>query len=150
MVSELLGAGTSEALIRWDASDGDYLSGYDVIFSDSIISDFTGITPSVSNVQGDSIVMSGLNPETTYYVYVRAICKAQGHDEGTSDWKGISFTVIANHPSKVDTLEGVLVRGRSPLPEEAAYPIGTVMELTSTGWAKYVPTTYPSADEVYY
>ena len=103
MVSELLGAGTSEALIRWDASDGDYLSGYDVIFSDSIITDFTGITPSVSNVQGDSIVMSGLNPETTYYVYVRAICKAQGHDEGTSDWKGISFTTLANCPA-VDNL----------------------------------------------
>lgn len=65
-------------------------------------------------------------------------------------WKGISFTVIANHPSKVDTLEGVLVRGRSPLPEEAAYPIGTVLELTNAGWEKYVPTTYPSADEVYY
>jgi hypothetical protein len=65
-------------------------------------------------------------------------------------WKGITFTVIANHPSKVDTLEGVLVRGRSPLPEEVAYPVGTVMELTSTGWEKYVPSTYPSADEVYY
>jgi hypothetical protein len=65
-------------------------------------------------------------------------------------WKGITFTVIANHPSKVDTLQGVLVRGRSPLPEEVEYPIGTVMELTSTGWDKYVPTTYPSADEVYY
>lgn len=65
-------------------------------------------------------------------------------------WKGVTFTVTANHPSKEDTLEGVLIRGRSPLPEEVAYPVGTVMELTSAGWVKYVPSEYPDADGVYY
>ena len=99
MTYELLGAGTSEALIRWEASDGDYLSGYDVVFSDSIITDFTGITPSVSGVQVDSIVMGELSPETTYYVYVRANCMAEGHDDGSSDWVGISFTTLANCPA---------------------------------------------------
>lgn len=65
-------------------------------------------------------------------------------------WKGVTFTVIANHPSKQDTLEGVLTRGRSPLPEESAYPIGSVMELTSEGWIRYISSDYPNGDEVYY
>ena len=99
--TELLGTGISEAMLRWTASEGDYLSGYDVIVSDTVVAQPDSITPTYANVQGDSLQVTGLSPETLYYVYVRAICKAEGHDEGTSTWVETAFETLANCPAVV-------------------------------------------------
>ncbi len=100
--TELLGAGISEAMLRWTASEGDYLSGYDVIVSDTVVAQPDSITPTYANVQGDSLHVTGLSPETLYYVYVRAICKAEGHDEGVSTWVDTTFETLANCPAVVN------------------------------------------------
>jgi len=60
-------------------------------------------------------------------------------------WKGVQFTVVANHPTKTETLGTVVTRGRSPLPEAASIPVGTVLEMTSSGW-----DTVEDADGKYY
>lgn len=44
-------------------------------------------------------------------------------------WKGCSFTITANHPTKYESLGEVISRGRTPIPAQ---------------------TTYPDADERYY
>lgn len=62
-------------------------------------------------------------------------------------WKGIQFSVTANHPSKQYTLNQLLARGRSPLPELAEVPVGAVYVYTSTGWQ---PADYGDADATYY
>ena len=57
-------------------------------------------------------------------------------------WKGIKFTVIANHPTKSMSLGKVIDRGKSPLPEVIGLPIGTLYVLTENGW---VDATIPYA-----
>ena len=100
--AELLGAGIREAMVRWTASEGDYLSGYDVIVSDTVVAYPDSVVPTYANVQGDSLHVTGLSPETLYHVYVRAICKAEGHDEGNSVWVDTTFETLANCPAVVD------------------------------------------------
>jgi hypothetical protein len=102
LTTELLGLGVSEAMVRWNASEDDYLSGCDVIISDSAVVNPDSVAPTYVNVQGDSLHVTGLNPETLYYVYVRAICKAEGHDEGNSVWVDTTFETLANCPAVVN------------------------------------------------
>ena len=102
LTTELLGLGVSEAMVRWNASEDDYLSGCDVIISDSAVVNPDSVAPTYVNVQGDSLHVTGLNPETLYYVYVRAICKAEGHDEGNSVWVDTTFETLANCPAVID------------------------------------------------
>lgn len=99
---ELLGDGTSEAMLTWTASDGDFLSGYDVIISDSVVAQPDSAALSYANIQGDSLLLTGLNAETTYHVYVRAICQAEGNDDGMSTWAELSFATLANCPAVVN------------------------------------------------
>ena len=98
---ELIGDGTSEAVVRWNNSEDDYMSTSDIILSDSVITDFTGIAPTILGAPADSAVLSDLSPATTYYVYARANCMAEGMDEGQSGWAGTSFTTLANCPAVV-------------------------------------------------
>ena len=99
---ELLGDGTSEAMLTWTASDGDFLSGYDVIISDSVVAQPDSAALSYANIQGDSLLLTGLNAETMYHVYVRAICQAEGNDDGMSTWAELSFATLANCPAVVN------------------------------------------------
>jgi len=98
MSYELVGVGTTEAIVRWTKADADFLSGYDIIRSTEEISDFTGVEPTFTNIQVDSINLAGLTASTHYYVYVRANCQAEGQDEGSSDWVGIDFSTLADCP----------------------------------------------------
>ncbi|MBR4546988.1 MAG: choice-of-anchor J domain-containing protein, partial [Paludibacteraceae bacterium] len=100
--SELLGTGISEAMLRWTTADADYLSGYDVIVSDSVVAQPDSVVPTYANVQGDSVHITGLQPETLYHVYVRAICRAEGHDEGVSTWVDTTFETLADCPAVVN------------------------------------------------
>lgn len=69
---------------------------------------------------------------------------------GKKYWKGLTFTAIANHPSKTMTLGDVLSIGLTPLPTSVSIPVGSVWKLTTTGWEPYTAPTYPDFDEVYF
>ena len=101
LTAEMTGNGTDQAIIRWDNSGDDFMGSSDVILSETEITDFTGIVPTISGAPADSVLLTGLQAETTYYVYVRAICNAEGADEGVSDWAGISFTTLPPCPGVV-------------------------------------------------
>jgi hypothetical protein len=58
-------------------------------------------------------------------------------------WRGIEFSVLANHPSKSMELGEVLARGLAALPEVSSIPVGTMYEATTSGW---VEVEYEDAD----
>ena len=64
---------------------------------------------------------------------------------GYTFWKGLKFTIRANHPSKQMSLGEVLQRGRTPLPELASVSIGDAYYYTSNGWLQL-----PDGDELEY
>lgn len=64
---------------------------------------------------------------------------------GSLHWRGIAFDVIANHPTKAMTLEGVLTRGATPLPDESDVEIGATYNYSANGWEKI-----DSAEDNYY
>ena len=66
---------------------------------------------------------------------------------GRAYWKGIKFSVVANHPSKIMSLEQVLARGRTPLPEVSTPEIGALYQYTAEGW---VPVQFSDADATEY
>ena len=66
---------------------------------------------------------------------------------GGKYWKGIQFTIVANHPSKEKSLSQVMARGRTPLPEPSAVQLGDIYTYTSTGWTH---TQYVDVDNKYY
>lgn len=67
--------------------------------------------------------------------------------EGGACWKGVRFTVMANHPSRQLSLEQVLARGRSPLPELAEARVGDIYVCTTVGWTR---ADFGDGDETYY
>lgn len=97
MAYELVGEGMSEANVTWNISDADYLSRYEIILSETEILDFDGVA-STGKSSTNSTNLKGLSAGTHYWVYVRAECKAGGHDDGNSEWVGIDFTTNADCP----------------------------------------------------
>lgn len=76
-------------------------NSWDVVVSEFPISNFNGVT--FTNVTSPNYQISGLNPTTTYYAYVRSACS--GND--VSDWsRGVAFTTgcgtILNLPYSED------------------------------------------------
>lgn len=55
---------------------------------------------------------------------------------GETYWKGISFTAVANAPSKANTLGSVVAAGRAPVPAVAAPNIGDAFTYTADGWVQ--------------
>lgn len=51
-------------------------------------------------------------------------------------WKGVSFVVTSNAPTKTMTLSEVISRGLTPLPDVQEPEIGDVYEYTANGWVK--------------
>lgn len=91
----------NSATISWEASSGDYVSGYQVILNETELTadQLEGYTGSYTYVgTATTCNLNGLNAYTSYYVYVRAICQAGGHDEGYSDWTSSSFTTPGAMP----------------------------------------------------
>ena len=110
---ELIGSGIDEAVLRWNIADADYLSGFDVILSESEIADFEGLEPTFANIQVDSIDLKNLSASTHYYAYVRAICQAEGHDEGNSTWVGVDFETLADCPAVVNLYAGLIDKNKA-------------------------------------
>lgn len=63
-------------------------------------------------------------------------------------WKGVTFTVTGNHPSKHYSLGQMLIRGRKALPETAMPHEGDTWSYTDGAWVKTV--SYEDADVIYY
>lgn len=67
---------------------------------------------------------------------------------GANYWKGITFNVVANHPSLSLSLSEVITRGRAPLPDVAQPAEGATYTYTNGQW---VPAqTYADADLIAY
>ncbi len=71
--------------ISWTAGDSE--TTWNVIISETEITDFSGETPEVLTT--DSYQATDLTAETDYYVYVQADC---GGTDGTSFWTSATFT----------------------------------------------------------
>ena len=56
--------------------------------------------------------------------------------DGTYHWRGISFEIIANHPSKEMELNEVISRGATPLPNESEVEVGATYNYSASGWEK--------------
>jgi hypothetical protein len=111
LAANILGAGATEEKISWTASAADFLSGYEFILSDTAIVAFSEEELAKKESLAADVVekdLNGLTPETEYFVYLRAVCKAESHDEGESDWASVNFTTLANCP-KVKDLDAALV-----------------------------------------
>lgn len=67
---------------------------------------------------------------------------------GGAYWKGIKFTVIANHPTRTYTLSEALERGRTLLPEVAEPAEGDIYQYHDGAWAQI--EAYADADEIAY
>jgi len=96
---ELVDEGTTKANVSWNISDVDYLSGFDVILSENEITNFDGVEPTHASIADSHINFTTLSAGTHYYVYVRAICQAESHNDGNSTWAGIDFTTNADCPA---------------------------------------------------
>ena len=99
---EYVGDGTNSVVLRWTQADADYFGGYDIVVSDSIIPESVVPVPSYTKVKADSIVLNNLVPNTEYHVYMRTICKADGIDEGASDWATLDFVTLAPCPAVIN------------------------------------------------
>lgn len=55
-------------------------------------------------------------------------------ENGVNIWRGIAFTVIANHPSKEYTLDEMVQRGLSPEPPIVMAELGDTYLYTENGW----------------
>lgn len=55
---------------------------------------------------------------------------------GYTFWKGLKFTITANGPTKALSLEDVIARGLTPLPDVEEPEIGDTYTYTVNGWEK--------------
>lgn len=65
---------TDTADVSWTASTTPPASGYDIYYSTSGTAPTASTVPLLSGVSGTSQTISGLNPATLYYVWVRSHC----------------------------------------------------------------------------
>ena len=99
---EYLGDGTNSVVIRWIQAEADYFGGYDIVVSETAIPESVEPIPTYSRVMADSLVLNNLTQNTHYYVYIRTLCKADGHDEGVSGWANIDFETLAPCPAVIN------------------------------------------------
>ena len=63
-------------------------------------------------------------------------------------WKGVRFTVTANHPSRSTSLGEALARGRAPVPELSSPEEGDTFTWMAGRWSR--TGSYPDADGIAY
>ena len=67
---------------------------------------------------------------------------------GYTYWDGLRFTIEPNGPTKEPTLDGVIVRGRSPLPDVVTQQVGDTYTWNGTDWIE--TPNYDNADNIAY
>lgn len=91
-----------------------------------------------------------------YLPYANGMITVNGHVEKVKDlyaqlpggdlhWRGISFSIISNHPSKTMSLGEVVSIGLESLPNTSSVDVGSAYIYTINGWEQMV-----NADDVYY
>lgn len=65
-------------------------------------------------------------------------------ESGYTYWSGLKFTISANAPTKMMTLEGAITRGVLPPPPIENHEIGDTYQWTSSGWLE--TTGLPNAE----
>lgn len=95
--AELVGLGINEVRVTWGASNGDYVADYEVYVSEEELSDeaLATVVPQYTDIDSLSLYLDTLNAETDYYIYVRTVCDANGHDDGSSRWSLTTITTNA-------------------------------------------------------
>ena len=83
---------TTGATINWTASTSPSAT-YQLYYSSSNVAPADTATPMVTGVAGTSTNITGLNPQTTYYVWVRSNCGATGNSEWSSSASFITLCV---------------------------------------------------------
>ncbi|MCZ2222436.1 MAG: fibronectin type III domain-containing protein [Chitinophagales bacterium] len=107
---------TTSADISWDAPLNGTPTSYSLYYSTSNTTpDFTQ-APTVSGISGTTYSLTGLNPSTQYYVWVRSICSATD----SSSWSNLvgfatSCATITSLPW-TEGFEGVAVPAQGTLP----------------------------------
>ena len=80
--------------IEWTASDADYCVGNQIIVSateldSTALANATGAVTLAANAT--SYDATGLTPDHDYYVYIKALCNGEAHNEGVSGWAAYEF-----------------------------------------------------------
>ena len=95
----------TSAKLTWTAVEADYLGSYEVLVSDTVVTDFSAVTAQYTGIDSLSLSLDNLTPYTCYNVYVRAICDGEGHNDGVGVWKSLQFRTKAD----CNTLENVAI-----------------------------------------
>ena len=74
------------ATLTWNEGQGDFASSYDVYFSDEEMSDPSAVVPIVTSLNTTTYNLTGLDPNTHYYAYVRVNCVNENYYDGSSLW----------------------------------------------------------------
>ncbi len=79
VISPVVGASTTTSVsVSWTAPATLPSSGYQIYYSTSATAPNASTVPQVTNVTGTSTTITGLNPTTLYYIWIRSNCGASG------------------------------------------------------------------------
>ncbi|MDR3022741.1 fibronectin type III domain-containing protein, partial [Chryseobacterium sp.] len=118
---------TSGADISWTASPSNPTNGYDLYYSTSNTAPTAATTPNYPAIGTTSQTLSGLAPNTPYYVWVRSNCS--GSDQ--SSWVSLPFTTLALPPANDDCTNATSLTVNSDLACAAATS-GTTLGATAS------------------
>ncbi|MFC6267254.1 fibronectin type III domain-containing protein [Frigoriflavimonas asaccharolytica] len=94
------GAGSTTATISWTAAIPVPTNGYEIYYSTNNTPPTAATIPNVTGIVGNSTTISGLNPVSTYFVWVRSACSTI--DKST--WSNVaSFTTSCQPPALLTT-----------------------------------------------
>lgn len=97
---------STSADVSWAASSSSP-SGYDLYYSTSATPPTAATVPTVTNFSGTSYQITGLNPLTTYFVWVRSNCGSGNVSVWSSDIA--VFTTTCSNPPAAPTVNGATV-----------------------------------------
>lgn len=88
-------------------------------------------------VEGHTFVL----PYNDRTVELVGICKPISDEyvqlpNGGAYWKGVTFSIVANGPTKEQTLGQAIKRGLTPLPDVAVPSLGDSYTFTENGWVQ--------------
>ena len=103
---------TNSAILNWEASESGEIE-WDIYYSTENVAPTAETIPSIEKTS-DKEIPNGLNPSSTYYVWVRAHC----NDDDRSEWiGGISFETKCEAVSALDEDFDDITAGSGVLPK---------------------------------